>query len=411
MLRAAPPRRCFRTQCARGLRAGRPAAAHRRRAARMYVRCELFENAQARRLPSAVRFRRKQRGRVSGVGAGCRCERRHPVKPTAGIRAKSFRRVRLQRRGHRTAHRIEDLIAEAQPHVALGGMNVRIDVFWRQLEKDDAVGVASRHRKGRVRCAPGGAHDRAAQQPPVDEEQLHAAVGPVRSWRADESREPAVERPCCGFVDGEQLTRSIASEDHREAFARVAGRGHRPNVLAVVAQRERDLRIAPARNSRATTRCVRTRPRPNAGTRVAPARFRRAARRERACLRVRRPARVRRPSRHVRARANPRRSWGSRETMSTCATAAIDANPSPRKPSVAIASRSDAAASLLVACRRTASERSAGAMPVPSSTTSTSRAPPCSIETATRRAPASMAFSTSSLTTDAGRSMISPAAI
>src|SRR5438128_5564221 len=73
--------------------------------------------------------------------------------------------------------------------------------------------------------------------------------------------------------------------------------------------------------------------------------------------------------------------------------------------------RSSSERSLLVACRRNASGRSTGAMPVPSSTTSIRRCPAVSMLTWMRAAPASIAFSTSSLTTAAGRSTTSPAAI
>src|SRR5690606_27593626 len=50
-------------------------------------------------------------------------------------------------------------------------------------------------------------------------------------------------------------------------------------------------------------------------------------------------------------------------------------------------------------------------MPTPSSRTRISLTPPASISTSIRRAPASSAFSTSSFTTEAGRSTTSPAAI
>ncbi len=102
---------------------------------------------------------------------------------------------------------------------------------------------------------------------------------------------------------------------------------------------------------------------------------------------------------------------GGRDTISRRETAAIEASPSPRNPSVAMDSRSADAVSLLVACRRTASASSSGEMPAPSSATSIASRPPRSISTMTRVAPASTAFSTSSLTMDAGLSMISPAAI
>ena len=92
-------------------------------------------------------------------------------------------------------------------------------------------------------------------------------------------------------------------------------------------------------------------------------------------------------------------------------TDAMLGSASPRKPSVAMRSRSSARRILLVAWRSTESRASSGSMPSPSSSTRISRLPPASTVMATRVAPASTAFSTSSLTTEAGRSTTSPAAI
>src|SRR5581483_11955347 len=64
-----------------------------------------------------------------------------------------------------------------------------------------------------------------------------------------------------------------------------------------------------------------------------------------------------------------------------------------------------------VAWRWKARAISPGGMPQPSSTTRMSRSPPPRTSTRTWRAPASSAFSTSSFTTDAGRSTTSPAAM
>ena len=91
--------------------------------------------------------------------------------------------------------------------------------------------------------------------------------------------------------------------------------------------------------------------------------------------------------------------------------AEIDANASPRKPSVPIAFRSSALLIFEVACRSNASTASSRVIPSPSSVIFRSRRPPASISIVTRVAPASMAFSTSSLATDAGRSTTSPAAM
>ena len=102
-----------------------------------------------------------------------------------------------------------------------------------------------------------------------------------------------------------------------------------------------------------------------------------------------------------------------------CASAAAAATPrrskavaSPRKPSVITDSRSSIEAILLVACRCNASGYLAR-LPCrrPSSRTRIRPIPPRSMSMSMRCAPASRLFSTSSLTTDAGRSITSPAAI
>ena len=91
-------------------------------------------------------------------------------------------------------------------------------------------------------------------------------------------------------------------------------------------------------------------------------------------------------------------------------TAPIEGSASPRNPKVAMRSRSSSA-SFEVAWRSTASARSSAPMPRPSSLTAMRSRPPLSSATSTRAAPASIAFSTSSLTTEAGRSTTSPAAM
>ena len=66
---------------------------------------------------------------------------------------------------------------------------------------------------------------------------------------------------------------------------------------------------------------------------------------------------------------------------------------------------------LLVACSATARTASPAAILWPSSRTRIKDIPPSSMSTSIREAPASKAFSTSSFTALAGRSMTSPAAI
>ena len=92
-------------------------------------------------------------------------------------------------------------------------------------------------------------------------------------------------------------------------------------------------------------------------------------------------------------------------------TDAMLAKASPRNPKVETASRSSRSVILLVACRLKAKGKSASEIPHPSSRTLISLIPPCSTSTSTRCAPASRLFSQSSLSTEAGRSTTSPAAI
>ena len=100
-----------------------------------------------------------------------------------------------------------------------------------------------------------------------------------------------------------------------------------------------------------------------------------------------------------------------RDCKTTWATPPMDASASPRKPNVPMENRSSADESLLVAWLDSASGRSSGAMPQPSSTMRMRSAPPCSTSISMQVAPASTEFSSNSLTTLAGRSMTSPAAI
>ena len=100
-----------------------------------------------------------------------------------------------------------------------------------------------------------------------------------------------------------------------------------------------------------------------------------------------------------------------RVRSSTCATAAIEANASPRKPIVCKAKRSSAWEIFDVACRSNAIRASASDMPLPLSMTCTNVFPASLIWICICVAPASMAFSTNSFTTEAGRWITSPAAI
>jgi|GEM_PF-4906711 len=89
----------------------------------------------------------------------------------------------------------------------------------------------------------------------------------------------------------------------------------------------------------------------------------------------------------------------------------MDAIASPRKPSVAMQPKSSRLRTLLVAWRKNIIGTSSGAIPLPLSLTRIMVTPPWRISMVTLLALASMAFSTSSLTTEEGRSTTSPAAI
>ena len=116
------------------------------------------------------------------------------------------------------------------------------------------------------------------------------------------------------------------------------------------------------------------------------------------------------PSTEMVAAASPRAASRGREVMASRAAAPIEGSASPRKPSVLISTRLSSV-SLEVACRWTANANSAADMPMPSSVTSMREMPPSRRATAIRVAPASSAFSTSSFTAAAGRSITSPAAM
>ena len=105
------------------------------------------------------------------------------------------------------------------------------------------------------------------------------------------------------------------------------------------------------------------------------------------------------------------RSFAPPLEQSTSATAAMLARASPRKPNDWMTARSASDVSLLVVWRTKASASSPAGIPAPSSLTRMDVLPAPRTSTLMRRAPASSAFSTSSLTTEAGRSMTSPAAI
>ena len=107
----------------------------------------------------------------------------------------------------------------------------------------------------------------------------------------------------------------------------------------------------------------------------------------------------------------PAASSAARVSRRSRETEAMEGSASPRNPSVATLSKSSAFLIFEVAWRSKARRASSRTMPQPLSVIWISFLPPASTWTLMRVEPASSAFSRSSLTTDAGRSTISPAAI
>ena len=107
----------------------------------------------------------------------------------------------------------------------------------------------------------------------------------------------------------------------------------------------------------------------------------------------------------------PSDSLRAREMISSLDTEAILGSASPRNPKVATRKRSASSFSLLVECLSRATGKSSALMPSPSSLTRIKDAPLPSTQTEISLAPASRAFSSNSLTTEAGRSTTSPAAM
>ena len=107
----------------------------------------------------------------------------------------------------------------------------------------------------------------------------------------------------------------------------------------------------------------------------------------------------------------PCSSFAIREDSFNLDTEAILDKASPRNPRVFIRASSACVLSLLVACCASASGKSSGCMPQPLSCRLISNRPPFLISSLISEAPASRLFSSNSLTTEAGRSMTSPAAI
>ena len=105
-------------------------------------------------------------------------------------------------------------------------------------------------------------------------------------------------------------------------------------------------------------------------------------------------------------------NWSAgREVISIRETAAMLGIASPRNPSVVMEGRSEMDRILLVACLSKQRRRSSRFIPIPLSVTLMSPLPPFSILTVIRLDSASMLLSSNSLSTEAGLSITSPAAI
>ena len=156
-------------------------------------------------------------------------------------------------------------------------------------------------------------------------------------------------------------------------------------MIAIASARSDFMNLSRAGVAKKRSRTSTTVPQPSAAGRTAP---------------------VRPPSTVTAAASDP----AARLVSVSRATAPRLASASPRNPKERMSRRSVPSV-LEVAWRASARGRSAAVMPQPSSVTRISALPPSAYSTAIRRAPASSAFSTSSLTAEAGRSTTSPAAI
>ena len=326
-----------------------------------------------------------------------------------GAEARRVQRL-ADRADHRRAHRAR--VAEAQ--LGLGRMDVDVDLagidreeerHHRKAVAEDEIGIGGAHRAEQHLVAHRAAVDevelaerigaRIGRQPrePRDDDAVPRQSPAARRCRRNRRPSPAPSRAASAPVAVDcagQLTalRSRAVEHemhlrvgHREALDDVGDRrGLGPLGLEELEpRRHRGEEVRAPRRS-----CPGSSP-------AAPARSCRRARPS-----SRSPLAASAGARRDRQIATPRRS-----------------RPAPRRESPACGyRRARRPASLLVACRSTERTRSPRSMPAPSSSIRIRLLPPPrGGDRDPRRAPASMAFSTSSLTTLAGRSTTSPAAM
>ena len=349
------------------------------------------------------------RSTLDGSARGRRRSARRPTRTARTLTAGAWRTPSdsPSRTARSTAEKTVRAVGEA--NLGLGRVDVHVHEVRRQLHEQERLeaALAACPRSGRPRARPSTARDRGPRGGSrTGAGSAAAAAGgraatrspappptpcrPRRCARSSSSAAPKswksrAARPSTGGV-------SITVRPPERSEKPVSGRASASSVTAsatcdasVDAER-RNLRRAGSVPNRSRTSTVVPRGWPTS---------RRWRRRPWAHLDLR-PGRPRpRPASAAPARRRPR------------STAA------PRRGSRG--SRSAAGPRARAAWRwrgaRARARRRPALMPWPSSRTRTSVVPPSSISTWTLRAPASSAFSTSSLTTDAGRSTTSPAAI
>ena len=290
----------------------------------------------------------------------------------------------------------------------LRGMDVHVDHFGRHLHRQKGDRLAADHQQPAIGLAQGVLQRPVADVPAVEKEILHPVVAAAL---AGMGRIAGERHLVLDALDPNQVVGQLAAEEQRDPLQPAVAGGQLEDRLVVVPQREMDVRRG---QGDAGERLGDVAELGGRGPQKLPPHGRVEeqvvhldARADRAAARGRlRPRRRRRPR-------SPPPLWlsGVRLRNTNRLTSAIEASASPRKPSVPTRNRSSASASLLVAWLARASGSSSVGMPPPLSTTRTISNPPWTTATSIRVAPASTAFSINSLTTLAGRSITSPAAI
>ena len=330
-------------------------------------------------------------------------------------RGRVLRRRTMARRRQRMAQRADDHAAHhagiAKAHLGLGGMDIDVDILGRDVEEQRQHGMAV----ARQHVLIGGAH-RAVEQlvayrPAVDEQILAGRRGAVEGGQPGPARQ---NHALARGVDRHRGGGEVAPQHRGQPLGPcrlglAARRGQPEQRPALVGQGEGDRGM---RHGQALDDILGGAGSPRADfmnfsrAGVAKNRSRTSTRVPNGCAAGTGTPLVPPSTESAQALSAPL----GRLVRRSRATAPMEGSASPRKPRVRIWERSSSG-SFEVAWRSTAIVSSSGVIPTPSSTTAISAWPPSPSVTSMRAAPASSAFSASSLTTEAGRSTTSPAAM